>query len=138
VGRGVLAVRQSTFRSLARYVGLMAAELGLRDWEIVVMDDEPADQSAIASVECIYGRRLAHVRFRSDFAHLPAPEQRAAVLHELLHVHLSATDQAVRDHISEMGVEARGIAESTYSTAREHAVDAIAAAISHRFPTWRV
>jgi hypothetical protein len=129
-------VTSKQYRSLAKYAGSIAADLGLRDWDIAIRDDPPDDGGALASTECVYGRRQANIRFSPDFAHHAPEEQRTAVLHELLHVHLWAADQAVRDGLTVLGSEAREVVYAGYNTAREYAVDAVATAIADRYPLW--
>jgi hypothetical protein len=129
-------VTAKTYRSLARYVDAIAADFGLRDWEITILDETPDSATAIASCEAVFGRRVAHLRFSHAFFHSPPEDQRNTVIHELLHAHLAATDQAVEDHVGLLGSESRVIARNTYNTTREYAVDALAAAIADKYPLW--
>jgi hypothetical protein len=129
-------VTAKTYRSLTRYVAAIAEDFGLGDWEICVLDESPDSATALASCEAVFGRRMANLRFSHAFFHSPPEDQRNTVVHELLHAHLAATDQAVEDHVGLLGSEARVIARNTYNTAREYAVDALAAAIADKYPLW--
>jgi hypothetical protein len=129
-------VTAKTYRSLARYVDAVAAEFGLRDWTICILDEPPGTEGASATCEPIFGRRLANLRFARHFFHASPEDQRETVIHELLHCHLAATDQAFADSVRLHGVEAQAVASNAYNTTREYAVDAIAAAIADRYPLW--
>ena len=123
-------------RSLAKYVSSLAVTLALRDWTLEFPDEEPDSGNAIASVECVYGRRLAIVRFRSDFVTQPCEEQRQVVLHELIHVQFAHRRQATQDALEGIGREARQQAIDAITLGDEYGTDALAEAIAEFFPLW--
>ena len=123
-------------RSLAKYVSVTAAALGLRDWTLDFPDEEPDEGHALASVECVYGRRLAIVRFRKDFPHTACDEQRQVVLHELIHVHFGHRRQSTADALEGLGREGRQQALDAITLGDEYGTDALAEAIAGFFPLW--
>jgi hypothetical protein len=123
-------------RSLAKYVSAIAVTLGLRDWTLSFPEDPPENDDAIASVECIYGRRMASVRFDADFLSFSCEDQRVAVLHELIHVHFWHRRQATKDALEGIGREAREIAFDAITLGDEYGTDAVADAIAPFFPFW--
>src|SRR5690606_37896035 len=62
-------VTERQYKSLARYMGRIAQEFGLRDWDITLHSEPPDDDAALASVECIFGRKRALIRVAPDFDH---------------------------------------------------------------------
>jgi hypothetical protein len=124
------------YKSLAKYLREMANHIGLHDWTITVIHEDPEHDTALASVECVYGRRIANVRVCHDFDVHPPEEQRTACLHELLHVHFWATHQTVLDMTGYLGSEGREIARDAWRQNQEHAIDAVAEAFSDHFPVW--
>lgn len=122
-------------QSLATYTSEMAVELGLTDWTLDFPNDEPSIEDAIASVDPVYGRKRATIRFRRDFMHCPPEEQRQTVIHELVHLHFAAQTQAVVDALKPLGMTAE-LAADYYQLTHEYAVDALAEAIARYFPLW--
>lgn len=125
-------------RSLARYIARTAADLGLRDWTLNFHDEPPSDPDAMASMDSVYGRKIANIYVCSDFDHQPPESQRAAVLHELIHVHFAHERQVVSDLIDGLGSEARTVASDAYRLGHEFGVDGLAEAIAHFFPLWEM
>lgn len=109
------------------YVRAIFDRLGLKDWEARVLDDPPPSDSAYAYVECVYGRKLAHVQFSRNFLRGSEAEQRHAVVHEALHCHFTQADQV---HAKLAGDEHYGI----FKLAMEYGIDAVAVAIAPLFP----
>jgi hypothetical protein len=136
VGRGVLALNHRQRRSLAKYVCTIGAELGLRDWELSFPCDAPADTDALASVECIYGRRRAAIRFSEDWLAQTPEDQRNAVVHELIHIHFAQERQAVEDALNALGRDAQALATDAFRVGHEYGVDGLASAIADHFPLW--
>ena len=125
------------YRSLARYMGQIAKEFGLKDWELTLHDEPPDLDQALASVECVYGRRVAHIRVAPDFDHYTPESQRNAVLHELIHIHTEPVRALIRTALpSLIGAPAFEAFMAGFTQADEHATDAIAAAIAERYPIW--
>lgn len=68
------------------YIRDLANRLGLRDWCLHLMHRPPDDEQALASVQRTYGRKHAQIFLCEDWTEMHQEVQRAAVVHELLHV----------------------------------------------------
>lgn len=121
--------------AFAQYVLDRAVDLGLRDWEIKVQYRERGDgESNVASVDRPYARRCADIVFYDSHWDTDAAEQRATVVHELLHCHLDGPAAVVRDMFTQLGSIAHSILEDNHKRATEEACDAIATAIAGHYP----
>lgn len=122
------------FAALGRYVRWVANEMGLRDWTIEVSHDRaPSDCNAF--VTNTYGRKLATIRFCSDFRTLSPEDQRHTVAHELVHCHLeSATNMVLNDLEECLGKPADRVFWSSFKRQMEYGVDALAAAYAKHLP----
>lgn len=121
---------------LGRYLREVADTLGLRDWTLLVKHDPPASVEALAEVRPTEGRKHATVRVCIEFRELTDEEQRAVVVHELLHCHL-----AVVQHLTAGGSQLGGMLGGSGSgildairLAIEYAVDGISDAIAAHYP----
>lgn len=123
------------YRSLARYVSLIAAEMGLRDWTLS-FPHEASEDGTLAEVDTTYGRKHATIRFCADWMTRPPEEQRHAVIHELLHVHFAQERQAVHDAFAVLTHDASSLAADAYRLGHEYGVDGVADAIAHFYPLW--
>lgn len=122
-------------KRIARYVARLAALMGLRDWTINIMSDEPDVKEAYASVACTYGRRIASVWFADGFELLPPDVQRHVIVHELLHVHFDRiTTLASQSLPMVMGAPAYGVFDEALRDHLEHGVDAVADAFACALP----
>ena len=124
------------YRSLARYIATLAAEMGLRDWTLNFHTEPPDDENAMAAVSTVYGRKLANVYVCEDFAKYDPEGQRVAIVHELIHVHFAQEWQAVEDGFRGLGIEARRLADAAYRNGHEYGVDGLAAAIAPHYALW--
>ena len=135
-------MNQRDRKELARYVRHIADEMGLRDWtfEVKVGDPDEEDEipncdDALASIECVDGRKFAIITFVPDSRKQPPEELRDTVVHELIHAHLNPACEIVR-------VDAKdGFSQATYEMLMmsfrrsiEYAVDGLAEVISKQFP----
>lgn len=122
-------------KRLGKYVRNIANTLGLRDWQLNLMPDEPDTKEAHAAVACTYGRKIASIWFASGFELLEPQEQRHVIVHELLHIHfdrvLTLSSQALP---AAMGAPAWGVFDEAMRDHIEHGVDAVAEAIADAFP----
>lgn len=117
---------------VSRYVRRVGNELGVRDWQLIVMEGgESSDR--LADIACVPGRRLAHVRVFESFYAASAADQRYAIVHELTHCHFNA----ILDHIDILRPSVGSITFEPFFVAHqrrlEEGVDGIAAAIAERF-----
>ena len=123
------------YRSLARYISTLAVELGLRDWTFN-FHREPCEDTALAMVDTVYGRKIANVSVCADFLHQPPETQRNAIVHELIHVHFAQERQAADDGFGLLGHEARTLAADAFRLGHEYGVDGLAEAIAKNYPLW--
>lgn len=63
-----------------------ADELALRDWQFVVLHEQPKNPEALATVTIADARKVAVIRFADQFEDESADERRHALTHELVHV----------------------------------------------------
>lgn len=110
--------------------------MGLRDWTLNFQVESCDDPNALASVETVYGRKIANVQVSVDFSHYPPETQRAAIVHELIHVHFAQERQTVSDTLDLLGVEAHAMAAAAYRQGHEYGVDGLADAIADHYPLW--
>ena len=127
-------------RSFARYVSDIARVL-TPGWDITLHFDGPGNTAdggdAIASVECIWGRRKAHMTIDPDLMNFNPEEQREVVTHELLHIHGYAVRALVTTALAPMlGSHAWEAFVPGLTKADEDATDALARAIAPFFPLW--
>lgn len=124
------------YRSLGRYVRLIADRLGLRDWTFEISHN-PSDGIALAQIECLFGRQLGIVEFCPNWMGLTPEQQRHVVVHEMLHACAAGPHGYVyRALPSLLGESAWSAFESAYRQVEELATDGLAAAIAPIFPLW--
>jgi hypothetical protein len=108
--------------------------MGLRDWSVFV-EHEPTSSQEWATVRIPDGRREVHVLFCEGFDQLEPDDQRHAIVHELVHPHLSRVWSTVEDGAAEaFGGMALRMFLSTVRRDIEHSVDALAAVIASHMP----
>lgn len=126
-------------RSRSKRVQVYARELaclmGLADWNVVVLYEEaPAD--ALATVDCVYGQRLARISLCETWDELGLAAQRDTLVHELVHAILSPYSQMASDLIESFNSEGNEaiVAGSALRNVEEWVVDAIAMAWGRHLP----
>lgn len=125
--------RPAQNKSFGLYVRHIANQLGLRDWTITLMHDF-ADDDCMAQVHCIHARKVANIRFATDF-HTYTPEQvRHTVVHELTHCHTTHMDKLIEAQSGPLGLQAYEQLCNAWNLAHEYAVDGIADALSMLLP----
>ena len=125
------------YRSLAKYIKRCCVIYGLSEWHGELHTDPPANDSAIASVETAYGRKIAVIRVCADFDEYEPQVQRCAIVHELTHIHEAQMIDLIDDRLPEaLGKPAFVMFEAGWRQAMEHTTDAIATAIAPMFPLW--
>lgn len=120
--------------ALGRYVRWAADTMELRDWTFEIAHDPP-DPDANARINLTYARKLAVVRFCSDFRQMPAEQQRHTVVHELVHCHLeSATNMVLNDLEGHLAKPTDQIFWEGFKRQIEYGVDALASTIAKHLP----
>lgn len=114
-------------RDLQPYARHLADLLGLKDWEIEVLDEPPPSDDAYAHVHCVFGRKRALIRLSDNFLRGSNTDQRHAIVHELLHCHFTHPDQVAGKAMTE---EEYGV----YHLAHEYGIDGVAIAIAQFLP----
>lgn len=71
---------------IGRYLGAMAFELGLTEWQ-VELELEPCEDSCNAQISVTDKALTAVVAVNKSFNELPILEKRQTLIHELLHCH---------------------------------------------------
>ena len=126
-----------TTKQINSYIRKLADQLGLKDWTILLGEDEPQpeNENTRADYTPTPTRKFSYVRFRSDMCEWPASEQRHAVIHELIHLHMVGMSEILREDLCDhLGQHLYNLAWNGYNRQRELAVDAIAASIAQWLP----
>ena len=122
-------------KRLAKYLRTAANTLGLMDWTLEVMPDEPDTKEAYASVSCAYGRKIAAIWFQDGFEALEPETQRHVIVHELTHIHFDGMLSLAETTLpAVMGAPAFGVFEAALRERLEHGVDAVANAFAGALP----
>ena len=115
------------------YIQELAALLNLGQWKITISPLPPEDD-ALATCRVTSGQQLATIRIAQATIKADPEEQRATLLHELLHIHLWAIGEVVEHAFPALGTTAAGVLEAAHDLAAERAIDALALAIAPFFP----
>jgi hypothetical protein len=120
--------------SLYAWVRVAANTVGLTDWDFELVD-EHLPNDVMARINIPTGRRHARIMLGEQY-HLSTPhEQRATIVHELLHCHFDAVgDLATRTLPDILGLAAWSVYEEANELLTEQAVDAIAVAFAEFLP----
>lgn len=127
-------MRKRDRKVLGAYIRGAADMLELRDWTFGLAH-APADPGKQATVDIVYGRKLAQIAVCEDFRDLPAEEQRHVIAHELVHCHLESACSMVRsDIVAHLGGPADGVFWAGFVRQIEYGVDALASAVEELLP----
>lgn len=117
------------------YLRQLADLLGLKDWEIVLKRELDADEDTAASITCSYGQKHAFVWVgQKFFSGYDLAYRRCCLAHELIHCHLNAAQEVVRNLSGRLAGDAYDIVRSCHHDAIEYATDGIARAIAPLLP----
>lgn len=128
-------------KAMESYVALMASQLGLRDWEVLI-EWEPMEDCC-AAVAPVYGQKRATLHFGPNFLNAegaPGPAavatwQRQTIVHELIHLHLYPLTEGVsRTNAALLSEEAATVAGLALGQSCEYATDGLADAVAGFFP----
>lgn len=111
----------------APYLRLLADLMGLRDWTIELVHESPCEGDALASVVCVYGRRLARICVSDQFLDRSPEGQRYVCAHELVHCHMDAAWMIAIDSLDHA-------VHAAFRRMAEHGIDSIAEAWSVHLP----
>lgn len=129
---------RADWEELKEYISWLRNQLGLRDWEIIMVyeiPDEEGDCNAIASIHPTDGRRRATLRLARDFRELDAEQQRNALIHELIHLHHRDATDIIRLTLPEaLGGVAHHVLWENFRQQIELMVDNISVAVADRYP----
>lgn len=132
--RSLSNMRKRDRQALAAYVRFVADRLELRDWTLV-LEPEPPDQDIEAHVRPLFGRRVAALRFSTQFRGLDADRQRYVVCHELVHLHLDRISTYLENDLEALvGKPAHAVVWSRHVEDVEMAVDGMAEAFAPTVP----
>ena len=112
-----------------------ADQLGLRNHTVEVRPDPPGDPRSLMECAIPEGREHIVLRARGDFRFQSEDEQRHALTHELVHVHVVVLEERVQRELSaEIGGMAWRIFWSAYQGDVESLVDRLAALLAPQMP----
>ena len=121
--------------SLYAWLRVAANTLGLTDWEIEMHDDTSLPNDVLARVHIPTGRRTAAISLSPEYHRCTPTDQRATLVHELLHCHFDpVTDFAHRTLPVALGEAAWNVYEEANDLLIEHAIDALAVAVAAFLP----
>lgn len=127
-------MRKKDRKALGRYLRATGDSMELRDWTFV-LEHEPCDGEATATVTTLYGRKTAYIKVCPEFRERTPEEQRHAIAHELMHCHFDSCHQMVRNDLEKLlGKPADTAFYNAYLRQFEHGIDASSAAIAKHLP----
>lgn len=77
---------QEFLDAVGEWVTHVATWLEIRDWEIVLQDAPPDNETAAAECLCEYGKKRAELRLCWDFFEFKPERQEHYLLHEICHI----------------------------------------------------
>jgi hypothetical protein len=86
-------------QAFSEYLRDLADRMDLRDWHVEIIDRAPAN-GRHSSVWLCYGQRRAQIMLSEEFLASDVEEQRATLVHELLHLHFAPMDELVEGWLS--------------------------------------
>jgi hypothetical protein len=106
-------------RAFGPYLRCLADLMGLRDWTVTIDARPTDDRENNAEAATIRGRKQLRVALSEDFLGMPPEEQRATVVHELIHAHGAPMDHMLCGVLDDD-------ARRSYKLLMEYMVDGIA------------
>lgn len=105
---------RAEFLKIAVSLRWMADAMGLRDWRLQLKWEvaDKDEDSCYARIQVINEISTANIWLAESFAHIDEWEQRRALCHELIHIHLDAIvnvgDEVCRKYLGAVGYEMLG------------------------------
>lgn len=135
-------MRKPAASTVLRYLRELAGLMGLADWDIAVGPDPDPRVSVwtgeqyepLATVEVHREKSYALIEVADALYRESATEQRQALCHELVHIHLAPMDWSVQDLLGHVGVRAKRVAEATWEQRSERACDDLARLLAPSLP----
>lgn len=120
---------------MPRILRRLADLMGLRDWTVEYEDEPLPDDGRLATCSVAYGRRCVVIAVSERFWMEDEREQRHALAHELVHVHVNSIAARVKSDVEgELGAPAFRIFWSGFTRDFESAVDSLANVIAPSLP----
>ena len=127
-------MRKRDRKALGAYIGRIADEIGLRDWDLRLLH-ETCDDDCNAQCAIVYGRKLAYIRVNEDFRGYAPGRIRQTIVHELVHCHFAAADNQVQHDLDDhLGDQTAQVFFNAFRRQMEYGVDAMAAALAPHMP----
>ncbi len=115
---------------LLTYMNDVQTVLGLNHWTIRRSEHTPADEETAAMMDFTPAQYDAALRIGETFWDCEPSEQRYLICHELVHVHLRQSNDAMESTADALGVAAYSLLTKAYNNATEFATDALAKVIA--------
>lgn len=119
---------------LGEYVSHMADLMGLSEWRITHLEDDPASDDADAQIAPTYGQQSATIRFDTGWADHTPEKLRYIICHELVHLHVDRMDTVTQNLRDGIGMIVWNLFHGAFRDAEELAVDNIAWAWAKMLP----
>jgi hypothetical protein len=117
-----------------RWVGEIACAIGLSEWEIEVKVEE-LPEDVLARCHVPRARQAARIVIGTEFLAGSAEEQRATMVHELMHCHFAQVVEVTEESLPAiLGRPAWTIFETGHDLALERCLEAVAVAFAAKLP----
>ena len=114
-----------------RYIELLAGQLRLRDWVVILNRDSVEDGQHAAENQVRYGKRTLNLWLSSYFYVSSPEEQRSTIVHELLHAHFERIEAIVHVAFPE---DEQPLFKRIHAKEWETVIDTMALIVADRLP----
>lgn len=119
--------------ALHRYIHDLCERMGLRDWDVSIIESEP-DPEHDAECHTIYGAKRARLRISESLREYSPEKQRRIIVHELVHPHLDNLYESFKTLQGHLHRDAYDLLEQAVRRDLEFAVDGISVAWAESLP----
>jgi hypothetical protein len=119
--------------SLHRYIHDLCERMGLRDWDVTLMEDSPGPEHD-AECHTVYGAKRARLRIIPSLREYSLEKQRRIIVHELVHPHLDNLYESFKTLEGHLHRDAYDLLDQAVRRDLEFAVDGIAVAWAEALP----